>query len=121
MSFRTSSFRDCINSCIIKVALYVKAMQHVFPALFYTNMFCDILHPALFFFIFPEHRKYFATPSRQRNSEANENFSCSIPEHASEVVSSRKKPLTHAFASTETVTVSGVTFREHQRPITRSK
>lgn len=96
-------------------------MQYVFPALLYTNLFCDNLHPALSFFIFPEHEKYFPTPSRLRKSEANESFSCSLPEHAPEVVSSRKKSFTHAFASTEAMTVSGVTFRENRRPITRSK
>ncbi|PNF42677.1 hypothetical protein B7P43_G14274 [Cryptotermes secundus] len=64
--------------------------------------------------------KYFAAPRMLRKSEAIESFSFSIPEHAPDVVPSRKKSLTHAFASTEAMTVSGVTFREKRRPITRS-
>lgn len=96
-------------------------LQYAFLALFCTNLFCDSLHPALSFFIFPERDKYFAAPRMLRKSEAIESFSFSIPEHAPDVVPSRKKSLTHAFASTEAMTVSGVTFREKRRPITRSK
>jgi hypothetical protein len=71
--------------------------------------------------MFPGNQRYFVTPTRVRKSKANESFSCSVLEHVSEVVSSRKKKLSHAFASTETAAVSEVTFRDHRRPITRSK
>jgi hypothetical protein len=72
--------------------------------------------------MFPEHHKYFETPIRLRKSKASESFGCSIPEHAAEVVSSRKKKsLTPAPASTGAMLASGVTFREHQRPVARSK
>jgi deoxyhypusine synthase len=72
--------------------------------------------------MFPVHQKYFADPINQRKSKASEGFSSSATEHAPQVVSSgKKKSLTHVFASTGAMIGSGVTFREHQRPITRSK
>jgi len=76
----------------------------------------------LFFsFIFPGYQKYFATPSGVREGKANENFRYSALESAVDVVSSRKKSLTPACTSTGTMKVRGVTFREHGRPLTRSK
>jgi len=74
-----------------------------------------------FFFIFPGHQKYFATPSGEREAKANENFRCSALESAGDVVSSRKKSLTPACTSSGTMKVRGVTLREHGRPLTRSK
>jgi hypothetical protein len=72
--------------------------------------------------LFPVHQKYFAAPFRQRKSKAGENFGPSATEHTPEVISSRKKKsLSHAFARAGEMIVSGVTLREHQRPITRSK
>ncbi|XP_021917943.1 uncharacterized protein LOC110828981 isoform X2 [Zootermopsis nevadensis] len=60
-------------------------------------------------------QQYFCTPGKLRGSKVNETCSSSTAEDASEVVSSRKKKsLAHNFA------VSGVTYREHRRPVTRS-
>jgi hypothetical protein len=72
--------------------------------------------------MFSGNQKYFATPARLRKSKANETFSCSTLEDASEGVSSRKKKSSaHNFASTGTLAVGGVTLRERRRPVTRSK
>ena len=89
----------------------------------YQRMYleCPFFEASCSFFIFPGYRKYFASPIGLRKDKANENSRCSALESAVDVVSSRKKSLTPACTSTGTVTVTGVTLREHGRPLTRSK